>query len=232
MKTLFSLKTILNSNIHLGKNIEKNNYFKLSYSIIFFRYKNYCVLNIFEVTSSLIKAYILFYKVSLYNNKILFVNSKILGSIIIKEIAFITKNFYTDSVVFRGILTNWAHFQQKLMLLKWLLLNLDSIFSLNLHLSTYLLKDLLNLYMYLKLHYFGILGIKEIPHIIFIVNSNTELRSLQEATKSNKLIIIISDRNVTNSFLTILGNNNTLSSIKLILKIVTSAHVKGQFQFN
>lgn len=224
--TIITLTDLANKNIHLGHNLEYWNpkTKKYIYKII----NKICIIDIIQTAKYLSKAYSYLYLVGYTKQNILFIGSKKKLNLLIKKTAQITGNFYSIRPWIAGTLTNWKMIKSRLILLQWLfnLLN-NSTLKLKLPYNIYL--KLYKNYKHLNFKLKGLIGLQEIPEVIFILDPLYEKIALKEALKLNKIILSIIDTNINtnNILIPIPGNDDNYHSIEMILKILAAGYIHG-----
>nr|QEM01645.1 30S ribosomal protein S2 [Nephromyces sp. ex Molgula occidentalis] len=231
---LISLNNLLNARVQIGCSSNKSLILykkKFIYKII----NNICIIDLIQTYKYLLKAYILFYKLGIYNEKILFIDSISRYQQLIEKSALLTNQFYLTKYFIPGTLTNWKIIYQNIILLNWfyklnlfmeqnnILKNLDKKFQ----------SKLIKIYLKLKNKFNLLKNIISIPNTIFILNIKTDYNALKEAKKLNKLIISIidSDSNPNLINFPIPGNNKNYFSIKWLLEILITGLLQGNFKY-
>nr|WPW47570.1 ribosomal protein S2 [Coccidia sp. AB-2023a] len=227
--TIFTLTDLVHKNIHLGHNMEYFNPKTNKY--IYKTINKKSIIDIIQTAKYLSTSYSYFYLAGYYNQNILFIGYRQQQvNSLIKNIASITGNFYCNSSWIPGTLTNWNMIKSRLILLEWIY-SLIQNNDIKMKLSFNIYSKLYKIYKKLNYNLKGLIGLIEIPEIIFILDPNSENKALQEATKLNKIIVSIVDSNInpTNLLLPIPGNDKTYKSLQFILKILAAGYLHGTF---
>nr|QEM01586.1 30S ribosomal protein S2 [Nephromyces sp. ex Molgula occidentalis] len=231
---LISLQDLINSKVqigHLSKQSLNSYKQKFVYKII----NNICIIDLIQTYKYLLKSYIFFYKIGVYNKKILFINTQNNYNTLIEKSAILTDQFYLTKYFIPGILTNWKIIQKNILLLNWfykiIILNKKNNFLNNI--NNKIKNKLLKIYYKLKNKFDILNNMKKVPEIIFILDINKDIKALKEAKKLNKIIISIVDSNWNYNLIDLFipGNNKNYFSIKLILEILITSLLQGQFKY-
>ena len=160
--------------------------------------------------------------------KILFVGTKRAAAKIIREQAERAGMPYVNHRWLGGMLTNWKTMSQRIDYLKLLeQQELDGYMdSLTKKEATKKRKELEKLRNYLN----GIKDMPRIPDVIIVVDQLRELTAVKEAISLNIPVISILDTNCDPGLvdLPIPGNDDSISSIQLILRVLSSNILSGQ----
>nr|QEM01847.1 30S ribosomal protein S2 [Nephromyces sp. ex Molgula occidentalis] len=230
---LISLKELINAGVQIGDSSKKSTSYykqKFIYKII----NNICIIDIIQTYKYLLKSYIFLYKMGVYNEKLLFINSENKYKTLIEKSALLTNQFYIGKYFISGTLTNWKIIKQNFLLLNWfykfiLIIKQNKLYN---NLNKKFKNKLIKIYFKLNNKFNLLKNITYIPETIFILNINKNYNALKEAKKLNKLIISIVDSN-SNPLLIdfpIPANNKNYFSIKLILEILITALLQGEFK--
>ena len=121
--------------------------------------------------------------------------------------------------------------QSRLILLLWVskILKLLKTFPFKVSSNTY--STLSKIYKKLNIKLSGLIGLIEIPEILFILDSKYEKIAFKEALKLNKIIISIVDSNINpnNILIPIPGNDDNFQVLELTLKLLTAGYVHGAY---
>ena len=121
--------------------------------------------------------------------------------------------------------------QSRLILLLWVskILNLLKTGPFKVSSNTY--STLSKIYKKLSIKLSGLIGLIEIPEILFILDSKYEKIAFKEALKLNKIIISIIDSNINpnNVLIPIPGNDDNFQVLELTLKLLTAGYVHGAY---
>ena len=158
----------------------------------------------------------------------LFVGTKEQASTIVAKEALHCNSFYVNHRWLGGMLTNWKTMSQRIDYLKLLeQQELDGYMdSLTKKEATKKRKELEKLRNYLN----GIKDMPRIPDVIIVVDQLRELTAVKEAISLNIPVISILDTNCDPGLvdLPIPGNDDSISSIQLILRVLSSNILSGQ----
>ncbi|MFI4883717.1 MAG: 30S ribosomal protein S2 [Candidatus Carsonella ruddii] len=211
--TIFHL---LNKNIYIGnENKFKNNHNKNFFSIIF---NKFSIFNIKKIIIHLFlyKKYIK--KIILEKKKILFISTKNFIREIIYKYARSLKQFYVCNKWVPGILTNSINYKKKLN--KSFLFKKKKKINFTKKEKNILIKKNLKI----ETIYGGLRNLVNKPDLIIITDIKKDKIAIKEANRMNIKILALlnSDDNPMNIDFKIYCNNNSISSIKKILKILFS----------
>ena len=229
--TLITLTDLANKSFHLGHTLEKwnPNTNKFIYKII----NKTCVIDILQTAQYLSKAYSYFYIAGQFKHNILFIGSTSIGASLIKQAADISANFYYNSSWIAGTLTNWKMIQSRLILLLWVskLLNLLQTSPSTFKVSSNTYSTFYKIYKKLSIKLSGLIGLIEIPEILFILDPKYEKIAFNEALKLNKIIISIVDSNINPNhiLIPIPGNDDNIKVVELTLKLLAAGYVHGAY---
>jgi len=165
------------------------------------------------------------------NGKILFVNTKKQSSDIIKNAALKCGQHYINYRWLGGTLTNWNTISTSVNSLK----RYDSMIN-NKNLN-YTKKELHNLNVKSKkLHRTigGILNLKKLPDLLFVIDVKTHSIAINEAKKMNIPVIGIVDTNSSpkNIDFIIPGNDDSRKSTYLYSSLISDSIIEGNKKFN
>nr|QEM01817.1 30S ribosomal protein S2 [Nephromyces sp. ex Molgula occidentalis] len=230
---LISLQELINSRVQIGYSPKKTVSFykqKFIYKII----NNICIIDIIQTYKYLLKSYIFLYKIGVYNEKLLFINSGHIYQTLIEKSAIISNQFYLTKYFIPGTLTNWKIIKQNILLLNWfnkfiLIFEKNKLYT---NLNKKFKNKLFNIYIKLKNKFNILKTVPNIPEIIFIIDIYKNYNAFKEAKKLNKLIISIVDSNTNPNIIDfpIPANNKNYFSIKLLLEILITALLQGEFK--
>jgi small subunit ribosomal protein S2 len=157
----------------------------------------------------------------------LFVGTKPQATEIVKEEALRGGSFYVNHRWYGGLLTNWQTVQGRIETLIRLEEEEKTLFdSLPKKEASVLRKELIKLQTQLN----GIKTMYSLPDVMIVVDQNHELTAVREAIKLNIPIISILDSNCDPELIDvpIPGNDDALSSIKIILQALTDSILLGR----
>lgn len=179
-------------------------------------------------TSQLLQEACDFVQIAAENGKsFLFVGTKPQAAEIVKEEALRCESFYVNHRWYGGLLTNWKTVKERIQTL----INLEQ--QEELVLPTLGKKEAANLrkeLTKLRVQLEGIKGMNNIPDVIIIVDQNYELTAVREAIKLNIPIVSILDSNCDPDLIDvpIPGNDDAISSIRIILRALTDSIQQGR----
>ena len=123
--------------------------------------------------------------------------------------------------------------QSRLILLIWIskILNLINTSKVTFKVSAATYSTFYKMYKQLSIKLRGLIGLVEIPEILFILDPNHEKIAFNEALKLNKLIISIVDSNINpdNLLIPIPGNDDNFQVLDLTLKLLVAGYVHGAY---
>ena len=156
------------------------------------------------------------------SGKVLFVGTKPQAVEIIKDEAIRCESFYVNHRWYGGLLTNWQTVKGRIATLKKLEEQEETVFpTLPKKEAASLKKQLTKLRTQLN----GVKNMDRIPDIMIVIDQNHELTAIREAIKLNIPIISILDSNCDPDLIDvpIPGNDDAISSIKIILEALTDS---------
>lgn len=158
--------------------------------------------------------------------RVLFVGTKRQASQTVKEAASLCGQFYVNHRWLGGMLTNWKTISQSIKRLRELQEQLDE------GTQGYTKKELLTLERErdkLELSLGGIKDMGGVPDILFIIDTNKEDISIQEANKLGIPIVAIVDSNSNPDGIDYLipGNDDAQRAIELYCTLVSAAILDG-----
>ena len=152
----------------------------------------------------------------------LFVGTKPQAAELIKEEALRADSFYINHRWYGGLLTNWQTVKGRIQTLHTLEAQEETIFpTLPKKEAASLRKELTKLRSQLN----GVKNMSGVPDILIVIDQNYELTAVREAIKLNIPIISILDSNCDPDLIDvpIPGNDDAISSIKIILEALTDS---------
>lgn len=158
--------------------------------------------------------------------RVLFVGTKRQASQTVKEAASLCGQFYVNHRWLGGMLTNWKTISQSIKRLRELQEQLDE------GTQGYTKKELLTLERErdkLELSLGGIKDMGGVPDILFVIDTNKEDISIQEANKLGIPIVAIVDSNSNPDGIDYLipGNDDAQRAIELYCTLVSAAVLDG-----
>jgi|TARA_B110000444_G_C18843484_1_gene600392 small subunit ribosomal protein S2 len=152
----------------------------------------------------------------------LFVGTKPQAAELIKEEALRADSFYINHRWYGGLLTNWQTVKGRIQTLHTLEAQEETIFpTLPKKEAASLRKELTKLRSQLN----GVKNMSGVPDILIVIDQNYELTAVREAIKLNIPIISMLDSNCDPDLIDIPipGNDDAISSIKIILEALTDS---------
>jgi len=152
----------------------------------------------------------------------LFVGTKPQAAELIKEEALRADSFYINHRWYGGLLTNWQTVKGRIQTLQTLEAQEETIFpTLPKKEAASLRKELTKLRSQLN----GVKNMSGVPDILIVIDQNYELTAVREAIKLNIPIISMLDSNCDPDLIDIPipGNDDAISSIKIILEALTDS---------
>ena len=164
--------------------------------------------------------------------KILFVGTKKQASNLIKQTAINCNSFYVNEKWLGGMLTNWKTVSLSIKKLKELELQKEK--GLFKKLPKKEVANLLKKQQKLEKYLGGMKHMEKLPDIVIIIGQHEEINALKECNKLgiNSISILDTDCDPSISNLIVPANDDSMPSIKLLLKEFESAIKKGQDIFN
>lgn len=211
---------LLKSGVHLGHKTSRWNPKMFPY--IFMEQEGVHIIDLVQ-TSKLLKEACDFVQIAAENKKtFLFVGTKSQVAELVKEEALNCDSFYVNHRWYGGLLTNWKTVKQRIQKLIHLEQQEQTVFpNLGKKEVASLRKELTKLRVQLA----GIKDMETIPDILIIIDQTYELTAVREALKLNIPIISILDSNCDPDLvdIPIPGNDDSISSIKIILSALSSS---------
>ena len=220
------LDQLLAAGVHFGHKASRWNPKMFPY--IYTERKGIHLLDLVQTAELLTEASIFVNDAAQSGKIFLFVGTKEQASPIIAREALHCNSFYVNHRWLGGMLTNWKTVSQRIDYLKTLeQQELDGHFeSLPKKEIANKKKELEKLRCYLD----GIKDMPRVPDVIIIVDQRRELTAVKEAISLNIPIISILDTNCDPDLadLPIPGNDDSISSIQLILRVLSTNILSGQ----
>lgn len=220
------LDQLLAAGVHFGHKASRWNPKMFPY--IYTERKGIHLLDLVQTAELLTEASIFVNDAAQSGKIFLFVGTKEQASPIIAREALRCNSFYVNHRWLGGMLTNWKTVSQRIDYLKTLeQQELDGHFeSLPKKEIANKKKELEKLRCYLD----GIKDMPRVPDVIIIVDQRRELTAVKEAISLNIPIISILDTNCDPELvdLPIPGNDDSISSIQLILRVLSTNILSGQ----
>jgi small subunit ribosomal protein S2 len=180
------------------------------------------ILDLVQTSQLLQEACDFAFKAARQGKTFLFVGTKPQAADIIKTEALRADSFYVNHRWYGGLLTNWQTVKGRVQTLIDLEEQEHTIFpTLQKKESATLRKKLIKLQTQLS----GVKQMSQTPDIMIVIDQNYELTAIREAIKLQIPIISIIDSNCDPDFIDvpIPGNDDAISSIKIILEALTDS---------
>ena len=161
-------------------------------------------------------------------NSFLFIGTKRQTSRLIAQEAKRCHSFYVNHRWLGGMLTNWSTLKERIVYLKDLeQQEVDNTFDLLTKKEAALRRKELKK---LRKHLDGIKLMSNLPDIAIVIDQNREIVAIQECRKLGIPVVSILDTNCDPDLVDvpIPGNDDSVRSIKLILKSLTDSIIKGR----
>ena len=217
---------LLEAGVHFGHNVRRWNPKMEPY--IFGKRNNIHIINLEKTVPMLYEALQAIQSIAKNGGKFLFVGTNKLSSSIVAKQALRCDSYYINYRWLGGMLTNWKTVSQRIEYLKTLeQQELDGHFeSLPKKEIANKKKELEKLRCYLD----GIKDMPRVPDVMIVVDQRRELTAVKEAISLNIPIISILDTNCDPDLvdLPIPGNDDSISSIQLILRVLSTNILSGQ----
>ena len=220
-----TIEELLESGVHFGHNVRRWNPKMEEY---IFGVRNNIHIFDLRITLPLISSALTkLHEVASRSGKILFVGTKKQCSLIVKEIALESEQFYINKRWLGGTLTNWKTIRGSIRRL----LDIEELQSsgrIN-KLSKKEAVDITKEYEKLDASVGGIKDMKGLPDALFVVDVAYEKIAVTEAKKMGIPIIALVDTNSNPEGIDhiIPGNDDAIRSIRLITKVISDACARG-----
>jgi small subunit ribosomal protein S2 len=216
---------LLKSGVHFGHKTRRWNPKMFPY--IYMEQNGIHILDLVQTSQLLKEACEFTYKASRQGKTFLFVGTKPQAVEIIKTEALRANSFYINHRWYGGLLTNWETVKGRIQTLVTLEEQEKTIFP------TLLKKESSNLRKKLVKLQTQLGGVKEMgktPDVMIVIDQNYELTAVREAIKLQIPIISILDSNCDPDLIDIPipGNDDAISSIKIILEALTDSICAGR----
>ncbi len=212
-----TIQQLLEAGVHLGhKTLRWNPKMK---KYIFGKRENIHIIDLTQTLELINVALDKVYNTVLNNGKILFISTKKQASEAISDLAKSTNQYYVNYRWLGGMLTNWGTISNSIKKLEKINVNLSS------ENRGFTKKELLkmsHLRDKLQRSLGGIVEMKKIPDLVFIIDTNYESLAIKEAIKLGIPIIAILDTNSNPEGIDypIPGNDDARRSIDLYCSLI------------
>ena len=212
-----TIKQLLEAGVHLGhKTLRWNPKMK---KYIFGKRDSIHIIDLTQTVSLINVALEKIYNTIINNGKILFVSTKKQASEAIAEVAKETNQFYVNYRWLGGMLTNWGTISTSIKKLKKIEIDLVS------ENRGFTKKELLKMSVKrgkLQRSLGGIVEMKKIPDLVFVIDTNYESLAIKESIKLHIPIVAILDSNSDPEGIEfpIPGNDDARRSIDLYCSLI------------
>jgi small subunit ribosomal protein S2 len=216
-----TMKSLLESGVHFGHQVKRWDPHMEKY--IFAERNGIHIIDLQKTIQAIKDAYDAVRKVVVSGKTVLFVGTKKQAQIAIQQGAERCGMFYVNNRWLGGMLTNFATIKKSLVRLKKLeKMEVDGTFE---HLTKKEVAGLTKERAKLQKNLGGIKEMKELPGIIFIIDTRMEAIAVAEARKMGIPIVAVVDTNCNPEGIThpIPGNDDAIRSITLFTSIVANA---------
>ena len=220
----FSMKELLEAGVHFGHQTHRWN--PKMKDFIYGEHNNIHIIDLSQTMGMLRKALSAVKEVTQSGGRILFVGTKRQASEIISESASQCAQYYVNHRWLGGTLTNWNTVSNSILRLKDLEAFDDS------QLSLFTKKERLNIekeHQKLNLSLGGIKDMKNIPDMLFVIDTNKEAIAIKEAKKIGIPVVAILDSNSSTDGVDfpIPGNDDASRAISLYCDLVSKTVLDG-----
>nr|QYB21718.1 ribosomal protein S2 [Lagarostrobos franklinii]BBF90897.1 ribosomal protein S2 [Lagarostrobos franklinii] len=220
------LEEMMKAGVHLGHKTIKRNPKMAPY--IFTERRNLHIINLTQTARSLSKACDLVFDAAGKGKQFLIVGTKNPAAGAAKSAALRARCHYVNQKWFRGMLTNWSTTEMKLEKLRYLKRKhiTGGFHRFTKKEAARLKRQLDQLQKYLG----GLRYMKRLPDIVIIVDQKTQYRAIEECRRLSIPTICLVDTDCDPDLvdIPIPANDDSITSIRLILKKLTLAICKGR----
>jgi len=223
---MITLERMLDSGVHLGHQVRRWNPKMGPY--IYGKRNGIHIIDVLQTFICLDEASKFLFKVGKEKKKVLFVGTKPQFGSIIEDCALKCNAHYVNKRWLGGMLTNWSTMEVCIENLKFLdKQEKDGIFDRLTKKEAIILRKRKE-----KLEKFfgGVKNMKGKPDVVIVVDQQRELNAVRECLKLGIPLITFLDTNcdptLTDFF--VLGNDDSIRSVQLLLRELTESIVKGQ----
>jgi len=211
-----SLSQLLDAKVFLGH--ETSNWNPKMFPYIYGKMNNNHILDLKKSLFLLKKANNFAEKAAQQGKKFLFIGTKREAASLIAKEAIRCNSFFVNSHWLGGMLTNWEIIKQRINRLN----HLEKVEKKGIAQT----KELARLHKNLK----GVREMVSLPDIAIIIDQKYESTAINECKKLNIPIISLLDSDCDPELIDIpiLGNDDSMESIELILNSLTNSIIKGQ----
>lgn len=210
---------LLKSGVHFGHKTRSWNAKMFPY--IYMEQNGIHIIDLVQTSQLLKEACDFVYEATREGKTFLFVGTKGQAADIVKTEALRSKSFYVNHRWYGGMLTNWSTLKDRIKTLCLLEEQESTFSSLPNKEASKLRKQLTKLQKQLG----GVKTMKRPPDIMIVIDQNHEITAVREARKLQIPIISIVDSNCNPDLIDvpIPGNDDAISSIKIILEALTDS---------
>jgi small subunit ribosomal protein S2 len=223
-----TLSELLEAGVHFGHKAYRWNPKMFPY--IYSEVNNIHILDLVQSASLLKEAKTYLNSVASQKKIFLFIGTKRQTTTLIAQEAKRCNSYYINHRWLGGMLTNWSTLKERIKRLKDLeQQEADDIFNLLTKKEASLRRKELQK---LRNHLDGIKNMEKLPDVAIIIDQKREITAVRECRKLGIPIVSILDTNCDPDLIDIPipGNDDAVSSIKLILKSLTDSILIGQSQ--
>ena len=220
-----SMKSLLESGVHFGHQTRRWN--PQMKPFIFAERNGVHIIDLQQTISCIRLAFDATRKVVSQNKSVLFVGTKKQARQAIEREARNCDMFYVNNRWLGGTLTNFETVKKSLLQLKKLeKMEIDGTFEL---LPKKEVSRIVRERTRLERNLGGIKDMKELPGVIFVIDTNKEAIAVREATKMNIPIIAVVDTNCSPMHIDypIPGNDDAIRAITLFTQIISNAVIEA-----
>lgn len=221
-----TLAQLLEAGVHFGHKAYRWNPKMFPY--IYMERNNIHILDLVQSLHLLKEANTFLQNAAKKGDTFLFIGTKRQAKAVIAQEAIRCNAFYVNHRWLGGMLTNWVTLKSRITRLKILeQQEADQVFNLLPKKEASVRRKELEK---LKKHLDGIKTMEKIPDVVIIIDQKKEITAIQECRKLNIPIISIVDTNCDPDLIDIPipGNDDAVSSIKLIVKTLADNINKGK----
>ena len=221
-----SLSQLLEAGVHFGHKAYRWNPKMFPY--IYSEVNNIHILDLVQSATLLKEATKFVESAAKEGKSFLFIGTKRQATALIAQEAKRCDSFYVNHRWLGGMLTNWSTMKDRIKYLKEVeKQEVDNTFNLLTKKEAALRRKKLKK---LRQHLDGTKEMEKIPDIAIIIDQRREMTAIQECRKLGIPIISILDTNCDPDLvdIPIIGNDDAVKSIKLILKLLTDSIVAGK----
>lgn len=221
-----TMKNLLESGVHFGH--QKKRWDPRMKRFIFAERNGIHIIDLQKTINAIKEAYEAVRKTVLANKAVLFVGTKKQAQQAIEREAKRCNMFYVNNRWLGGMLTNFSTIKRSILRLKKIeKMEVDGSFN---SLTKKEVAKLLKEKVRLEKNLGGIKEMKELPGIIFIIDTKKEANAVEEAKKMKIPIVAVVDTNCNPDGIDypIPGNDDAIRSITLFTQIIANAVIEAE----